>query len=645
LLRVFIAAVCLMLAGCWDTPFDRIRVVSPVPYRQARADTVPILIRLPSEPRFHEAEVRLDGEPVDLAGYVRRRWWDGKEADYIATMPAAELAAGWHSLQFRFSSPQVDPVTGESPASHEVFEVATRFRYKPRVGRLVVKVLDAQGRPRHARVGVQNMNGDPFHIGDKNHSRTDPSKRDKRRNSFFVIDGIGQARIPPGRYRLIISGGIRDDVVVRTTQVRRKRTVEVTLPRVIDTPGEVTSDLHVHTGWSSDAFITDYPRFRGLVAADVDVAVITDHNRARDARPALELLGLAGEVELVTGTERHVGSFNPSLGHANVFPLAQRTRMQSSRAVNVGQAVAEFRSLEPWPGFTGKTLLQLNHPRGIQFWPHKAHRPKAHAPFQALSFDPARPLGRQDDPRLMAPDAETGLSFLDMDAIEILNRFTIKGWRHTRRDWFGLMNQGWFPTGTGNSDSHSTELERIGFPVNLVKVRDPHRFEVGEFVESVRAGSVRVSSGPLVDIRVAADALGSIDFKGPGERIDGPVDHVVVDVRVRAAPWVPVPEVRLIVDGAVVHRVRLPPERVGPDAPIERAAFRWRLPISGDTWVLAEAGWPLDSNERPDSGVYPEVARGHVPIGFTNPVRIEAEGDRTWTPRLDPEVFLPSSVW
>jgi hypothetical protein len=641
----FLFFVSLALMGaCFDTPLKKVRVVSPVARRVVVAETVPIMVRLPKELRNHSVTSRLDGEPTELSALVRRRWTRGGGADVIGTLPTEGLEPGWHTLRLRLESRPKDPVNFQPIESHEVLEIVTRFEFAPRKGSVTVRVLDGDGRPRHARVGVLDMDGARVHIGDKNHRKVDPSKRDNKRNSFFVIDGVGRARLPAGQYRLIISGGIRDAAVERVIAVDTPVSLDVVLPRLISTPDEVTADLHVHTAWSSDAFVADGPRFQSLAAADVDVAVITDHNRARDPRTALEILGLADSVEIVVGTERQIGPTKNGFGHANVFPLAARYRLPQSEATNLGEAVAEWRTLEAAPHFDGDTLLQLNHPRGIQFFPNKKHIKGAHAVFRDLKLDTTKPLGQQEDPSLMAPDPSTGMTLLDVDAIEIMNRFSVTAWLQTRTDWFGFMDQGWFPTGTGNSDSHAIEVERVGFPVNLVRMPTNEPFDQDTFVHAIRAGNVRVSSGPLVELRVRPEAADS-KMVGSGERIDGPVAAVVIEVLVRAAPWVPVPEVRLVVNGKVVDRVRVPVERVGPGAPIDRIGLRWRLPITGDTYVLAEAGWPLEDASRPQGRIFSEVAPGHVPVGFTNPVRIDGDGDGEWTPILDPEVSLPSSVW
>ena len=62
--------------------------------------------------------------------------------------------------------------------------------------------------------------------------------------------------------------------------------------------------------------------------------------------------------------------------------------------------------------------------------------------------------------------------------------------------------------------------------------------------------------------------------------------------------------------------------------------MNWSVPLAfeRDSWVLAEAGWPLEREDRPLGTTYATIAPGHVPIGFTNPVFLDADGDGEWRP-------------
>ena len=56
----------------------------------------------------------------------------------------------------------------------------------------------------------------------------------------------------------------------------------------------------------------------------------------------------------------------------------------------------------------------------------------------------------------------------------------------------------------------------------------------------------------------------------------------------------------------------------------------------GDHYVLLEAGFPIfedaPSDYRERLGDYAWIAPYYVPVGWTNPVRVDGDGDGAWTP-------------
>ena len=66
------------------------------------------------------------------------------------------------------------------------------------------------------------------------------------------------------------------------------------------------------------------------------------------------------------------------------------------------------------------------------------------------------------------------------------------------------------------------------------------------------------------------------------------------------------------------------------------------LTTERDSWVLVEAGSRLDESSSDPLNIFDEkwyvyrlLAPGHVPVGFTNPVRLDSDGDGFWTPSID----------
>ena len=325
---------------------------------------------------------------------------------------------------------------------------------------------------------------------------------------------------------------------------------------------------------------------------------------------------MSEDLEAITGVEFRIGPAGESIGHGNAFPLKPGVAALKPKNRSPGEVFDAWRvhhQANPVEGDSTPVLIQLNHPRGIQFRSDRKHRTDAHALFEELDFNPKLPLRHQKDKRVRKYWKSKEKKFLSFDAMEVLNRFSVPGWLQVRRDWFSLLNRGYRITATGNSDSHTAQLEPVGFPVNLVRRSDS---TVSSLVEGVREGRVRVSTGPLVSIWAETP-----DWRATSSRtlhsVSGPV---TVTIHVQAVDWVDVQEVRLVMNGVVIFR-----EMVG-DSPVDRS-WSFKLDPSADAWVIAEAGHPLKDGDRPEDGHYATIAPGHVPIGFTNPIWLDRDDD------------------
>jgi hypothetical protein len=94
---------------------------------------------------------------------------------------------------------------------------------------------------------------------------------------------------------------------------------------------------------------------------------------------------------------------------------------------------------------------------------------------------------------------------------------------------------------------------------------------------------------------------------------------VKIEYAVDGPDWVPIDEVRIAVNGEVVHVLR---EREGSLA----------LAFARDSFVTLEAGAPLDADpgawRQAHPGLYTEViAPGFVATAFTNPVFVDVDGN------------------
>jgi len=451
----------------------------------------------------------------------------------------------------------------------------------PTAGWLHWEVREQGGGVLPARLVVRGIDGTP-----------DPDWGDEPADgaALDVIhsDRDSQIPLPAGRYHVTVTRGFEytmqeQDVRVVAGQTAR---VEALLARVVDTPGWISADLHVHAVPSPDAPSPLPDRVRALAAAGVEVAVATDHNAVTDYSVAIREQGLGRWLASIVGDE--VTTRDAALGHYNVFPLAPGSDPVPFEHVSPPAVVSAARAAAP---ASRPKVVQVNHPRmgGIGY-------------FELLRFDPRDVAGWRSGSSLV----EAGF-----DAIEVFNgdHYSDLGEvERVMRDWYALLDAGVRMTATGNSDSHKITYHECGVPRNLVLVGqagddDPARFDAAaeaRFVDAVRAGHVVVSSGPFVRLEVAGHGVGDTAPAGEQEV------HVMVD----APPWVDVSRVELVKHGETLKAW------TGPFATGTRrldARFTTTL-VKGD-WVVAVARGEREMKflARP----------GAKPFGFTNPVWIE----------------------
>jgi len=142
------------------------------------------------------------------------------------------------------------------------------------------------------------------------------------------------------------------------------------------------------------------------------------------------------------------------------------------------------------------------------------------------------------------------------------------------------------------------------------------------------------TTGPFIRFSVEDDALTDI---GLGETAVATADKVVVKVRVEAAPWIPVEEVRIYRNCELVETLPIQSSKVLGKV----LRFNKAIPLSGvddDSYFHVEAGIRLDGNGDPLSpgllGTVQTLEPGVEPIAFTNPIFVDRQGDGYTPPGL-----------
>ena len=175
-------------------------------------------------------------------------------------------------------------------------------------------------------------------------------------------------------------------------------------------------------------------------------------------------------------------------------------------------------------------------------------------------------------------------------------------------DWFsflnhGLMHDGFFVTGLGNSDSHDSKKE-VGLPRNYVQssTDDPAAIDPLEIYRNIKAHRVVVSTGPFI--------RASIDGAGIGGTLTAPTgDTLEVDIEVQTASWFGIDHIEIYRNGRMEWAMRLAPA-VADIVDFDRVV---QLPMpTEDSWYVVIV-YGLDGAYLL-SPIYKRVQHGHLLI-------------------------------
>jgi hypothetical protein len=444
----------------------------------------------------------------------------------------------------------------------------------------------------------------------------------------------------PGRYRLVAARDMRHDIATAEVELREPGTRVFVPPfeltEIAALPDWVSADLHVHSQASDDTGAAHDAQLRAFAASGLDVMVSTEHENVADFGPAIAKLGLEGRMRLIQGVEvtNSAGSAEApyTLGHNNAWPIAyQPFAHRRGAPPSGGRTLAQlYADLRARPEIE---VIQLNHARSVVL----GERGDEGSFFEHLSsgqpFDFTRTLDQEPNAELLRTDRSGRVRGIDFDVMERMNGPSLPRERALRSDWHALLRQGVRRTATANSDSHGLD-EIAAMPRNYVWLGDlepakrrPAQLDVAAFDAAIRDGRVVGTNGPLIT-RFA------IEGTGMGRLAAAPSGRARVSFEVVAAPWVPVDEVRLVVNGEVAKRYAELAR--GADA-VLRFAVDEELALAADAFVTLEAGAPLDAAAdewiAAHPGLYTEVlAPRFVSSAFSNPILVDADGNGRFDP-------------
>jgi hypothetical protein len=375
--------------------------------------------------------------------------------------------------------------------------------------------------------------------------------------------------------------------------------------------GVLSADFHVHAGASYDSSLPEVDRVRSFLASDVQVIAATDHDVVSDYVDAIATLGVGDRVRVMPGIETTglILFFQPpgaefprTIGHYNFWPL-ERDVLQSRNGAPQDDLLLPGELFDEMaPLIQGDGVIQCNHPYSkLKFGRDEGF-------LNTVEYDPRDPIPDSPDDTpggylIQTPGGDH--SNIEYDVQEVINGYSMRDYLRYRAGWFSFLSQGFLRGGTANSDSHTASVEVLGYPRNLVfgghSLED---FDVDAFNRSVKHGEIVGTNGPVI--------LASIEGAGPSLDELSPANDATLSIEVRAAPWIPVEEVRIVVNGDVVRTIEgsalvhpadpfgnVDTGRLMVDVPLAELL----ADVDGDAWIVVEAGLPLvESKDLDDDG-------------------------------------------
>ncbi len=590
-----------------------------------------------------------DGAPVTQVRAPR----EGAEAgSFKAVLPPGEYVAEIRSIERDPvpETPEMEPLTREFKVAESGFSDLGEIRLPPQ-GFLLLDVLEGN-EPTPARVIIRGMHGTPDpDLGDELLDFTVGGKPTPSSYSgnWLLMSGneSGPARIGlrPGRYEALATHGFEYSVDRKEFELKPNDEVRLTLhlEHLIETPGMISGDFHVHSIASMDSAFSQAQRVLSFVAEGVDLMIATDHDMLTDYAPVIASLGLEKRIASIVGVESTsmlmVKPTPFTIGHYNAWPmhyhfLQPRRGMIQDERLRPRGLFSRLQESEP-----EDLLIQVNHGRGREPDGGVSYFNALGTEFgKPLEYNPAKPMNEYPNSLLLAEDSH-GTRDIDFDAMEILNGSAYSEYVLLKNDWFSLLNQGYVKTGTANSDTH-VKAQLGGYPRNYVILGDPQAKRADErtITEQIRNQHAFGTTGPIIKFTVDGSAR-------PGDLLTPRHKIVNADIRIYAAPWVPLDEVRIYANG---RQVGLYPIEAAAD---EVLRFNREIPLAlhEDTWLLVETSISRKKDylvPQPPGGLYNIIAPGFVPLAFTNPIFVDIDGNGQFDPTgIQRMPSAPAPAW
>jgi hypothetical protein len=434
----------------------------------------------------------------------------------------------------------------------------------PAAGRLHVTVVDEAGAPVPARLNVVGFDPSPeptivvpggFGLpsavnGVFNDVSKDGIPFGLTRVLYTPSNGVVDLDLEPGSYQAVVSRGTEYSAFSAPITITAGSTTNVAaqVARVIDTPGFISSDYHVHAINSPDSRINYTRRVEQFGGDGVENLILTEHDAHFDLGPMVASLGFTPFLHATIGEE--ITTFD--YGHYNAYPMSVDPNRPSGGSTDHGGAAPPGQDFVQYGNYslspaqiyaaavgssagTPDTVVQINH-IDSHFSPLRINT--SLVPPQSV-LTPALKLALRQNPA-------TPNLYFHFPALEIWNgagrgdqnQFLLQ----RIGIWFNHLNQGLYTTMIADTDTHELFNTNGGGARTWTSstTDTPALISGSELASAVRAGRAVSGQGIYVQTRLLAqDGSGGIaDFTGSGSTLvassNGSVD---LEIKIQAPTW------------------------------------------------------------------------------------------------------------
>jgi hypothetical protein len=509
------------------------------------------------------------GPTLNVADHFHTR----SNGTYGGTLPAGNYTVRANKDGHLFATPDPAPVTiTAGGTTTQDFDFALP-------GKLQVNVTDENGDPIAAKVQLVGLDPSPDPL---NHQTiiiintttgvfgAETGDVDGLTYGIAAVAFAGKNGSPnvfdiePGTYQVAVSHGSRYSLFTQNVTITAgvTTTVDAQIARVVNTPGFISGDFHVHAINSPDSEVTNEERVATQLAEGMDFFTPSDHDFRTDFSGAINSLGVGGLISTAPSAE--ITTFD--YGHFNSWPVTIDPGQLHGGGVDWGRAgIApgqDFPSLgsynltpaEIWTAAAADpkpNLTQINHMashfnRGglsIDTAEGMTGPPQSHTMGSARRLDPAVPNYYSDLFEALevwiGTDGRSGAiaTFLDQNL----------------GDWVNLLNQGILPSGVADSDTHqrrTTQLATRNYVASAVT--DPGLLgpEANNLAANVVAGKLTGTNGPFATITVTTiDGTAGLGL-ADSTLVTSSDGNATITIYVKSPVWAQFDKVQILVNAA-----------------------------------------------------------------------------------------------